>query len=218
MKSTGNDIVALNAIDIQRTNDSRYYSKFLTPAEQALYQQTPADITFERFVWLLWSIKEAAYKYLKRHDAGLIFSPIKFVIQGLNVPTDIAIHSFNGIYWDSDHNTGNFITGTVIYNNEQLSVRAKLFNELIITVVNADAQFENVYWGFQLIDRTGHAHQAEEAKSFALIKLKSVLDISDLNILKSEIGYPVVLDGGTPLDIALSFAHHYRFVGYSFKL
>ena len=85
-------------------------------------------------------------------------------------------------------------------------------------VVDADEQFENVYWGFQLIENTEYDNQAAEVRAFTLIKLQSVLEIPDLSIAKSEIGYPVVLNGGTPLDVALSFAHHDRFVGYSFKL
>ncbi|MEO8884552.1 MAG: 4'-phosphopantetheinyl transferase superfamily protein [Mucilaginibacter sp.] len=218
MKSTGNDIVALNAIDIRRTKSSRFYSKFLNVAEQALYQQTQADIPFEKFVWLLWSVKEAAYKYYKRHDAGLMFSPIKFVVQQVNFPAGHALTPFTGIYWDSEHNTENYITGSIVYGSEQLYFRAKLHPELITTVVSQDEQFENVYWGFQLVEHTDHEHQSREAIAFSLIKLSSVLGIADLNIAKSEIGYPVVLDGGTPLDVALSFAHHERFVGYSFAL
>jgi phosphopantetheinyl transferase (holo-ACP synthase) len=218
LKSAGNDIVALNAVNIQRTKDKRYYSKFITDAEQALYQQAPVDIAFERFVWLLWSVKEATYKYYKRHDAGLIFSPIKFVVKQVTIPSDLHLTSFTGIYWDNEHNVENFIAGMVMYGSEQLYFRSKIYPELIATAVNQDEQFENVYWGFQLTEHTDHEHQSQEARSFSLIKLQSVLEIPDLDIAKSEIGYPVVLDGGTPLDVALSFAHHDRFVGYSFAL
>jgi phosphopantetheinyl transferase (holo-ACP synthase) len=218
VKSAGNDIVALNAINIQRTKDKRYYSKFLTPAEQALYRQALADITFERFVWLLWSVKEAAYKYFKRHNAGLLFSPIKFEVQQLAIPADITVAHFTAIYWDNDHDTESNITGIVSFGNKQLYFCSKLHSGLIATVVNDNEQFENVYWGFQLTEHTDNEHQSEEVIAFSLIKLKAVLGIADLDIVKSEIGYPVVLNSGTPLDVALSFAHHDRFVGYSFKL
>jgi phosphopantetheinyl transferase (holo-ACP synthase) len=218
VKSTGNDIVALNAVNMQRTKDKRYYSKFITDAEQALYQQIPVDIAFERFVWLLWSIKEAAYKYYKRHDAGSVFSPIKFAVQQLTIPIDLHLTPFTGINWDNEYNTESLITGTVTYGSEQLHFKSKTHPELIATVVDEDEQFESVYWGVQLIEHSDHEYQSQKVKAFSLAKLRPILGITDLTIVKSEIGYPVVLDGGTPLDVALSFAHHDRFVGYSFKL
>ncbi len=77
MKSAGNDIVALNAVDHQRTVSANFYSKFIIPAEQDLYKQSPAmeTVSFCSFVWLLWSVKESAYKFVKRLQPELIFSP-----------------------------------------------------------------------------------------------------------------------------------------------
>jgi len=55
MTSTGNDIVALNAIAIARTKQNRFYSKILSPSEKNLYSQAGfSKIPFENFVWLLW--------------------------------------------------------------------------------------------------------------------------------------------------------------------
>jgi phosphopantetheinyl transferase (holo-ACP synthase) len=216
VKSAGNDIVALNAIDIQRTRDARFYSKFITDSELAIYQPfTP--LPFEIFVWLLWSVKESAYKYLQRHDGGLIFSPVKFIIEQVNIPADFNLTSFTGNNWDHDTHT-NYITGTVSYGNTQLNFRSYITNDFITSVVDADEHFKNVYWGIQLMEHTDHQHQSQEVRNFALIKLKSLLAIDDLRIVKSEIGYPVVMDRDAPVDVALSFAHHDSWVGYSFKV
>ncbi len=82
MKSAGNDIVALRCIDIQRTGQFRFYSKILSTSEQTLYHQPLlADMPFENYVWLLWSVKESVYKFLKRSIPDLIFSPTKICIQ-----------------------------------------------------------------------------------------------------------------------------------------
>ena len=219
MKSTGNDIVALNTIDIQRTRDPRFYSKFITDSELAIYQQQSSALPFEVFVWLLWSVKESAYKYLQRHDAGLLFSPTKFIVEQLNIPSNFVLTPFTGINWDSeDSSPTSYITGSVSRGNTRLYFRSNVCDDFITSSVNADEQFEDVCWGIRLIQHTDHQHQSQEVRNFALIKLKTVLKIDDLRILKSEIGYPVVLDGGTPLEVALSFAHHDRFVGYSFVL
>ena len=217
MKSAGNDIVALNAIDIQRTRDARFYSKFINDSELAIYQQLSTSLPFEIFVWLLWSVKESAYKYLQRHDAGLQFSPIKFIVEQLKIPADFNLTPFTGIYWDSEETPASYITGSVSYGHTHLYFRSYLTDDFITSVVNDDEHFANVYWGIQLIESSDHQHQSQEVRNFALIKLKALLDIQDLCIVKSEIGYPVVMEGGTPLEVALSFAHHDRWVGYSFN-
>src|ERR1700739_3692703 len=78
MTSTGNDIVALTAINVARTKQPNFYSRIVTSGEQELYYSTLQDqLPFEHFVWLVWSVKESAFKYLKRVDPGLIFSPSK---------------------------------------------------------------------------------------------------------------------------------------------
>jgi phosphopantetheinyl transferase (holo-ACP synthase) len=218
VKSAGNDIVALTAIDIQRTRDIRFYSKFITDSELAIYQQLQSpSLPFEIFVWLLWSVKESVYKYLQRHNAGLIFSPAKIIIQQVTAPGH-PILSFNGTEWNSDNNAENFYTGTVTSGSHQLYFRSKIHQEFIATVVTTDEQFENVYWGIKSIDQTNSEHQSKAVRELVLAKLQAFLGIDSLQIVKSEIGYPVVLDGGTPLEVALSFAHHDRFVGYSFAL
>jgi phosphopantetheinyl transferase (holo-ACP synthase) len=217
VKSAGNDIVALNAIDIQRTRDARFYSKFITDSELAIYQQHSLTLPFEIFVWLLWSVKESAYKYLQRHDAGLLFSPIKFIVEQLNIPADFSLTPFTGLYWDSEETPSNYITGSVSYINTTLYFHSYLTHDFITSVVDADEQFDNVYWGIQLIEQTKHLHQSQEVRNFALIKLKALSAINDLRIVKSEMGSPVVMDGGTSLEVNLSFAHHDKWVGYSFK-
>src|SRR5579863_5891465 len=87
MKSTGNDIVALSGIDRERTGQARFYSRILALSEQALYcRDRFADLPFEHFVWLLWSVKEAVFKYQKRNMPGLVFSPRRILVQELVCP------------------------------------------------------------------------------------------------------------------------------------
>ena len=87
MKSTGNDIVALGSVDKHRTGQYRFYSKILSASEQTLYQQMQfANLPFEHYLWLLWSVKESTFKFLKRTKPELIFSPAKIIIQYLEIP------------------------------------------------------------------------------------------------------------------------------------
>ena len=69
MNSVGNDIVALAAIDVARTRQPEFYSRIITPAEQEFYSLYLKDqLSFEHFIWLAWSVKESAYKVLKRFE------------------------------------------------------------------------------------------------------------------------------------------------------
>lgn len=216
MKSAGNDIVALNAIDIKRTCDARFYSKFITDSELAIYQPSIL-LPFEIFVWLLWSVKEAAYKYLQRDDAGLLFSPIKFVVGRLDIPPDFILTPIDGKHWDSD-SPANYIAGTVSNGNIKLYFRSYITPDLITSAVNDDDQFDKVHWGIKSIEQTDSGHQFTEVRKLALAQLRSVLKADNLTITKSKIGYPIVMVSNTPLNVALSLAHHDKWVGYSFKV
>src|SRR5215469_9103806 len=97
MTSAGNDIVSFSAINSARTKQQRFYSKILTTAEENIYRQPGfASIPFENFVWLLWSVKESAYKYLKRANPALIFTPVKFIVRQLDAPEQADMLSFGG--------------------------------------------------------------------------------------------------------------------------
>ena len=68
MISTGNDIVALKAINVARTKQQKFYNKIITGSEKALYEgQFSERLPFEYFVWLAWSVKESVFKYLQRN-------------------------------------------------------------------------------------------------------------------------------------------------------
>lgn len=215
MKSAGNDIIALNAIDIRRTILPAFYSKFIIPGELGLYQQPQfATVPFQIFVWLLWSVKESAYKYFKRHQADLIFSPAKFIIQNITVPKGQVIAQT--IVWESDTIDEQFYTGEVTFGAHQLYFRSKCAHEFIASVVNDDPGFAGVYWGVSPIEQPDHENQSKKVREFLLKKTESVLKIDGLHIEKSQSGYPVIVQGTKKLDIAISLAHHHCFVGYSF--
>jgi hypothetical protein len=207
VKSAGNDIVALKIIDKPRTIHPAFYSKFILPSEQALYELP--GLPFENFVWLLWSVKEAAYKYLQRHDHELIFSPSKIIVQSIK-----SSAGFESAQWGG----GACYTGTVMQDEHALYYRTIVHEEYITTVVNDDESFANVYWGVQHIDQVDSKSQSAGVRSFILDKLRSFFPADVLSIKKSPAGYPMLFNGGKQSDILLSFAHHDRYVAYSFRL
>lgn len=215
MRSIGNDIVALKAINKQRSTDARFYSKFITRSEQALYQQLPVNsMPFENYVWLLWSVKESAYKYLKRTDPDLVFAPSKITVKQLDIPAEPLAFEPWGSCWEGNASGGGFYTGQLVNNADTLYFRSVINTELITSIVTNDPSFENVYFGIQLIRNNDHENQSRSVRELLLTRLKSVLPYADLTIGKSDSGYPLVLYDGKDLNIPVSLAHHEQVVAY----
>src|SRR5665647_678747 len=218
MKSAGNDIVALLSVNKQRTAQFRFYSQILSAPEQALYNQPPfADIPFENYVWLLWSVKESAYKYIKRILPDLVFSPTKIVIQYITIPSDPLMTAFKNTHWENNGNKEEFYSGILIYASYVLYFRSKISEDWIATVVNDDENFDNVYWGIQSIEDESYYHQSKAARTLLLRRLNSFFP-GDLWVKKSPVGYPVILKGIQNMHIPASLSHDDRFVAYSFIL
>jgi phosphopantetheinyl transferase (holo-ACP synthase) len=238
LSSTGNDIVALHAIDKQRTNQIGFYSKILSVAERGLYerlvsqglqeQSALAQMPFEHFVWLLWSVKESVYKYLKRTTPGLVFSPTGIIVQRLGSPCSPPTN-FEGLQWEGAATPGGsriagpdeeFYTGTIAYGSTILYFRSKVHAECIATVVSDEENFDHTCWGIHLIDHPAYEHQSKAVRDFVLRRLNALFssDHAPLRIARSPLGHPIVLKGEEDMQIPLSLAHHERFVAYSFLL
>lgn len=211
MISAGNDIVALKIIDKQRTNLPAFYLKFIAVSELALYAQP--QMPFDNFVWLLWSVKEAAYKYLKRFDHDLVFSPSKIIVKQV----EIAKNFENGLL-EIDRPVDKFYIGTVFYDSHVLHFRSMANNDFMNTVINDTVDFSTVYWGVKLIAQSDRESQSKEVRAFILDKLNTLFPNYDLLFGKALPGYPVLLIGNRQLDIPLSFSHHDRYVSYSFRI
>lgn len=218
MKSTGNDIVALGSVDKHRTGQYRFYSKILSASEQTLYQQMQfANLPFEHYLWLLWSVKESTFKFLKRSKPELIFSPAKIIIQYLEIPAMQSMTKMDSYQSEFTGNAEEFYRAKVNFGSDILYSRSKISKDWVATVVNDDERFENVYWGIQATDGTDYYHQSKAARSLLLNKINFFFP-GDLTIKKSPIGYPVIMKVTEDMKIPASLAHHGRFVTYSFIL
>jgi phosphopantetheinyl transferase (holo-ACP synthase) len=219
MLSAGNDIVSLNGIDTTRTKQPNFYSKILTPAETALYSEPGLSaIPFEVFVWLLWSIKESAFKFVQRIDPTILFTPVKFEVRKINTPPLFTINSFSetkltGIGFERLPAITSIITfeGKTFYSN------SLIYTELIATVVNAEANFNNIHWGIKQIDSTGTAIQSSEVRAFAINSLQQALGDSRIAINKNKHQIPVAIQNQAKA-LPISLSHHENWVGYSFSL
>ncbi len=215
MISTGNDIVALKAIDIARTKQPNFYKKILSVSEKELYdQQFSGKIPLENFVWLLWSIKESAYKFLQRITPELVFSPTRTIVSQLISPANNTTIKWEGCGFDDD----NVYTALVTFGDDTLYSCSIIDDEFIFSVVNQGDSFEYTCWGIKLIDSSDGEYQSKAVRTFLMDRLNILFPGDDLQIGKSGYGYPVILKDGIEIELPVSLAHHDRYVGYSFLM
>jgi len=197
MISAGNDIVALKAVDIQRTQSPAFYSKFISPQEFALYH--PNEIALVNFIWLFWSAKESAFKYFKRLNPELIFAPAKLGVQQLN----ILCHSVA---------TENIVCyqGKLSAGDTTLPFLSTISKEYIATVIDRG----DVQWGVKEIEASDYESQSKAVRNFLADNLK----MPGVSVEKHPVGYPVLIKDGKELDIAVSFAHHDRYISYCYQI
>lgn len=215
MLSTGNDIVDLRLTDADRTNQSRFFSKILSPSEQ---QSALPELPFEQYVWLLWTIKESVYKYFKRLIPDLTFSPPRIVIDQLNFPEIVFNLSSQNEFCEKDISQNAFYHGKASLVHGTVFFRSIITEDLIVTIVDADPDFSKTHWGIKVCEDTEAENLSAEVRAFSLKRLNSILSTANLRFEKSQIGYPVLLNQNEELKIPVSFAHHERFVTYCFKL
>ncbi|MFD2146750.1 4'-phosphopantetheinyl transferase family protein [Mucilaginibacter antarcticus] len=208
MISAGNDIVALSAVDLQRTELPAFYSKFITKAEFALHEHSA--LPFTTFVWLLWSVKESAYKYLKRLNNSLVFPPINIIVEQLTLSDQTLDDNLR-----CDLLIDTQFIGVVVHNQTSVYFRTLINKDFIATTIGGD----KVYWGIQNIVDANYKTQSDAVRLFALDALGEIVTSDDLWIDKhADAGYPIVMHGQHPVDIPLSFAHHGSLVSYSFQI
>lgn len=200
MNSAGNDIVALTAIDVERTRQPKFYSRIISSAEQELYSlRLKEQLSFEQFVWLAWSIKESAYKFLKRFDPKLVFSPSKMAVGQL---------SFFGEYFE----------GAVRFREQILCSRSFLNEDYIFSFVNNDDDFSDIRYEVKKISLAEASNQSDAVRELFLARLSGIFPESSLQIAKNRHGWPVIIKDDEEISIPVSFTHHDHFVAYTFYL
>ena len=212
MRGIGNDIVDLTSIDIARASNPRFYSKILSNTEQQLYHQQFAALPFHQYLWLIWSVKESAYKCLQRHQADLVFTPVKVEIIQLVSP----VHPAPAIHRQlvsSGFDQDVYFKSIIQFNDQTLYARSIIYGDVLIhTVALFSDDFGKVQWGVKQIERTDPESLSAEVRSFLLDRIKMLFPGKELAFDKHASGYPFIVDEG----LVFSLSHHGRFVGYAF--
>lgn len=184
----GNDLVDLK-LAAKQSNWQRkgFLDKLFTPKEQGYILNS--DNPFET-VWLLWSMKESAYKaYLQMHNERFF------------APKNLTCHLISKN------------TGTVLINNVLFFTESEIGDAFIYTVAftkNQDNNFLSDCFEFDRQDfETQHSQTYQKVLTAIAYKLK--LPVAQLKIEKNDQGIPQLIQGEMLLDYSFSMTHHGQF-------
>ncbi|MCX6216873.1 4'-phosphopantetheinyl transferase superfamily protein [Spirosoma sp.] len=181
----GNDIVDL----AQAKRDSNwrrrgYLDKIFTPHEQQLIE---AAIDPDQMVWLLWSMKESAYKRAVRRTYNRAFAPSKIVCH-LTTSTVGAAEGF--VFYHGTHQTKSVSTPRHI--------------STVAFSANAMPSYTQVIVPFETTDF--HTYQIRKQIRQHCARLFDTPE-REILISKDSIGAPL-LTVGNSVPASLSISHH----------
>ncbi|GAB3018558.1 4'-phosphopantetheinyl transferase family protein [Spirosoma pulveris] len=183
----GNDIVDL-ALAKRESNWRRrgYLDKIFTPHEQQLIRAANDP---DQLVWLLWSMKESAYKLSTRHTHDRVFAPAKIVCHITSQVSESA-------------------TGNVFYNGtcQAKSVITPRYVSTVAFTSDAIPALEQVIVRFDTMDLQTHQRQIRDQIRQHCARLFDIPE-QEVVIAKDSIGAPLLTLGKSAL-VPLSISHH----------
>ena len=187
----GNDIIDLDLTKAKTDWKRRgFLNKIFTSSEQEFINSSEDPFLT---VWKLWSIKESAYKLNMKYDTSRRFNPSKIECHlSKLLPTSVTIGTKK--YYSNTLQTDEYIYS---YASE------KPLNNSTHTIVNRASQ-----------DYCGESQYCHNLASTAIASNLNVAS-SEIDIIKSKDGMPLVYHRHTQLDLHLSLTHHGKYAAYS---
>ena len=181
----GNDIVDLK----QAAKDSnwkrpRFLDKIYTPNEQKLIWSSNNQ---DQMVWLLWCMKEAAYKVNVQQFGKHFFNPKRLECTLLsNLKGEVIIG-------DNRYFTESIITEGFIYS---------------IALIESGKSYKSEWFLNQSQD---YSSQSKCLKK----RFLKTLNLDEVTIMKNKIGIPKLKHNSDMLNSSFSLTHHGAFSGYA---
>ncbi|WP_298893762.1 4'-phosphopantetheinyl transferase superfamily protein [uncultured Psychroserpens sp.] len=186
----GNDIVDLKQIG-QTVNwkRPRFLDKVFTQNEQQLIFSSEKQ---HRTVWLLWSMKEAAYKCHVQQYGRRFFNPKRLVCELISEEKGIVRIDNNNYFTDST------ITEDYVYTianlNGQKAVNSSIFK--------AEIKSHNT-----------QSHELKQSLVASVSENRSI-ELNAIKIKKTEQGIPQLFINSEQLTLSFSLTHCGRFSGF----
>ncbi|WP_323787530.1 4'-phosphopantetheinyl transferase superfamily protein [Psychroserpens sp.] len=183
----GNDIVDLSQAAIESNwKRPRFLNKVFTKKEQLLIRTSEDQ---DDMVWLLWSMKEAAYKAYVREFKQSFFNPKRIQCQlSLNNQDVVCIDN-------QTYNLQSIITSDYIHS------------------IASKTKFEPQSHFFKVPDR--NQSEALKTKMIHLISGKIGQNINSIEIKKTELGVPNLFINNQQIFEALSISHHGKYGAFA---
>lgn len=220
MLSLGNDLVCLTTLTRHNRHlDGRFRQKVLTSHEQQLVGAARQP---ERLLWLIWSLKEAAYKYCQRLYPALTFVPTRFAL--LNNPALPAL--LGATNWQDrgfDHlpaATAQLQTPLGVVVGRTVGTEACLMS----VVAASREETEAVYWEIRRANAPTAAEQSAQVRQATAARFQAEWHLpADVRVTFDKgqntvwgAGWPVLHLNDQPHPCILSFSHDARYVAYAF--
>lgn len=189
----GNDIVDLEQAR-QESNWRRkgFLDKLFTPPEQQLiYDATDSD----RMVWLLWSMKESAYKVAVRKTKTRLFAPVKLAC---SLHSSVEESANGCVSYGEIYQTRSLITSRYIATVAFAANTTPAYSQVIIPFDTSDYQTH-----YQCLRQTIRQH------SSALFQTTE----HEIHINKDSLGVPVLTIGDSA-TVPISISHHGYYGAY----
>jgi len=183
----GNDIVDLSCAQSESNWQRRgFLSKIFTKAEQQLIQQS--DNSFET-VWLIWSMKESAYKIYVRKHSIRFFAPTQFDCM-LTTQKNGKVLIKNEVYETITTRTPDFIHTIAVESSFQQQIRHKVLEIEIETEL--------------------HLHLKEDVAS------EWKINDGEISIKKTSVRAPELFKNNGLLTESCSLSHHGKYGAYTY--
>lgn len=187
----GNDVIDLKLAGERNPLRPRFLNKVFTGDEQEIIFKDQNPV---KQAWLLWAMKESAYKaHQRRLGLRRTFNPISQECSIL-------------------FQTQTSVSGVVLIGTNNYKIRGKVNNNYIHST--ATALPENLKSGWEIIPAS------EDLKKKLLATLCSSYgwNIKSVRIEKDKNSVPVVTVNNQPVPLAFSLSHHGEFAAFSFEL
>jgi len=180
----GNDIVDLKLASIQSNwRRKGFLDKVFTKDEQELVFGSKNPF---KMVWLLWSMKESAYKIYVQQNLLHFFNPKK-----------------------SQCKLTSETQGIVEVNGEEYSTKSQINDDFISTIASFKNNEEVLSTTFKLEDSLySTQHKESYKKLIDAVSRKRNLLVEDIHIKKNKIGVPKLFLNTKELIISFSISHH----------
>jgi len=187
----GNDIVDLNLASVESNWQRKgFLDKIFTEVEQDLILNTNDPF---KMVWLLWSMKESAYKVHVQQFNKRFFAPQKFQCT--------LISDTSGVVKivDNQYNTESIIT-----------------HNYIVTTTTSNGDGLVLVDNFKLINSSSRSQQKKCYTNLKRAISKEMnFSIDEISIKKNNVGVPKIFYKEKEQQISFSISHHGHYGGYA---